>query len=105
MEIKRKEYIFKDKDGKNVTIEFTFTERTRKLLKSMTDIDIENVESLKDAKIAQLLLKLAVTAFILKALIWGGFTGFLVYNVITCVGMFDTVIYGAFLLVWLLFTL
>lgn len=105
MEIKTKEYIFKDKDGKDVTIKFTFTERLRTLLKSMIDIDIENVESLKDAKIVQLLLKLAAVSFILKALIWVGFTGFLVYNIFTCVGMFDTVIYGAFLLVWLIFTL
>ena len=49
LNFKTKEYTFKDTDGKDVSIKYTYTEKTRELLKMMTGADIENVENLKEA--------------------------------------------------------
>ena len=105
LNFKTKEYTFKDTDGKDVSIKYTYTEKTRELLKMMTGADIENVENLKEAKFIKMLFKASVLYFALRTIIWLSVTGFLTYNIFTSVETFEMFKYGICLLGWLVLTL
>ena len=53
LNFKTKEYTFKDTDGKDVNIKYTYNEKIRELLKMLAGSDIENVENLKEAKLIE----------------------------------------------------
>lgn len=99
--VKTKKYTFVDENGETVNIDYSYTENTRKLLKKMTGVDIESIDSLKDAKLVKLLFKAAMLFFISKVIIWISVTAFLVYSIFTEV---EVIGYVIALLFWLVFT-
>ena len=105
LNFKTKEYTFKDTDGKNVTIKYTYNEKAREILKMLTGADIENVENLKEAKLIKLLFKASVRYFVLRTIVWLSVAGFLVYSLFTSAETFEMLKYGICLLAWLVLTL
>ena len=104
LNFKTKEYTFKDTDGKNVTIKYTYNEKAREILKMLTGADIENVENLKEAKLIKLLFKAGVRYFVLRTIVRLSVAGFLAYSLFTSAETFEMLKYGTCLLAWLVLT-
>lgn len=104
MEIKRKEYTFKKDNGEEVYFDFYYTYFTYYVLLSSFNIDLDHISSLQEAEKARTLMILRQVLGAVLLFAWVLVTGFLAYNLFTCVEVVDAIKYLCGLLFWVWFT-